>query len=164
MLKTIYRVILTSTLACFCATACKETSKRTVAPAKFEFKKEGHLSLFKADTDSLLAKIDIEIAETDYETQTGLMYRHSMRQNQGMLFIFEAMDYRSFYMKNTHISLDIIYLDHLGNVVSIQEHATPLDETSLPSTAPAQYVLEVNAGLAQHWSLSPGDHMTFTRD
>jgi uncharacterized protein len=71
---------------------------------------------------------------------------------------------RAFYMKNTYIPLDIIYLDKDNVIVSIQENAKPLDETSLPSGVPAQYVLEINGGLSQQWSIAVGDKMIFTKD
>jgi len=67
-------------------------------------------------------------------------------------------------MKNTYIPLDIIYLNKDKVIVNIQENAKPLDETALPSGVPAQYVLEINGGLSQQWSITVGDKMTFTKD
>lgn len=161
MLKEIYRIAIISGISCLCLTSCKNEDKKIVTPLKIEFKKEGDLTLYKSTSDSIITTLDIEIAETEYETQTGLMYRDSMKKHQGMLFIFPNMDYRSFYMKNTNIPLDIIYLDTDGFIVSFQENAKPLDETSLPSQVPAQYVLEVNSGLAEQWLLEIGDRMVF---
>ena len=68
---------------------------------------------------SLIAKFDIEIADDEYETQTGLMNRKSMKNDNAMLFIFPDMQMRAFYMKNTLIPLDIIYLDNNNTIVSI---------------------------------------------
>jgi uncharacterized protein len=144
-------------------TSCKK-EQRTVKPIVYKFKKEGELSLFKSTSDSLIAKFDIEIADNEYETQTGLMHRKSMANNKAMLFIFTDMRIRAFYMKNTYIPLDIIYLDKDSLIVSIQENAKPLDETSLPSGVPAQYVLEINGGLSQQWSIKVGDKMEFAID
>jgi len=144
-------------------TSCKKEQKE-VKPIVFEFKKEGKLSLFKSSSDSLIATFDIEIADNEYETQTGLMHRKSMTNSRAMLFIFPDMRTRAFYMKNTYIPLDIIYLDKDNVIVSIQENAKPLDETSLPSGVPAQYVLEINGGLSQQWSIAVGDKMIFTKD
>lgn len=143
-------------------TSCKEEEK-VIKPIEITFKKEGELKLFKGTSDSLITSFNIEIADDDYETQTGLMHRKSMEDNNAMLFIFPDMRTRSFYMKNTYISLDIIYLDNDNTIVSIQENAKPLDETSLPSEGPAQYVLEVNGGLSQQWSITAGDRMEFTK-
>jgi uncharacterized protein len=146
----------------FCFMYCKE-DKKVIKPIKIEFKKEGELSFFKSKTDSIITSFDIEIADTDYETQTGLMHRHSMQNNRGMLFIFPEMSLRSFYMKNTFLPLDIIYLDENKLIVNIQKNAKPLDESSLSSQVPAQYVFEINAGLTQKWSLKVGDRMQFTK-
>lgn len=143
-----------------CKDAPKTETKSLTQEVKFT--KEGELELLKADTDSIVAKLDIEIADDDYQTQTGLMYRRSMAENHGMLFIFDNMQMRSFFMKNTEFALDIIYLDSDKKIVSIQKNARPFDETSLPSSAPAQYVLEVNAGLSDKWMLEEGDEIRFT--
>ena len=60
-------------------------------------------------------------------------------------------------MKNTEFALDIIFINSKNEIVSIQKNAQPLDQTSLPSEAPAMLVLEVNAGLSDQWTLEPGD-------
>ena len=75
------------------------------------FKKEGELVIFKKTSDSTKIDLDIEISDNDYEIQTGLMYRTSMKSNQGMLFIFDDIRERFFYMKNTKIPLDLIYIN-----------------------------------------------------
>ena len=142
---------------------CKEEPKSVVAPMNIEFNKEGTLQLYKSGTDSIISSFDIELAEDEYETQTGLMHRGSMQNSQAMLFIFPNVQTRSFYMKNTLISLDIIYLNELKKVVSIQKNAKPMDETSLPSTAPAKYVLEINGGLSDQLHIKEGDSISFSK-
>lgn len=142
--------------------SCKEETK-TVKQKKVTFKKEGELQLIKASNDSIIQILDIEIADNEFETQTGLMYRDSMKENRGMLFVFPDSRPRSFYMKNTRFPLDIIYLDDNNTIVSFQENAQPLNENSLPSNAPAKYVLEVNAGLVKKWQLEVGDKMNYTK-
>lgn len=138
--------------------SCKEKTKNQESITKeVSFTKEGELTLKKAETDSIIATLDIEIADDEYQTQTGLMYRKSMLDNQGMLFIFENEQPRSFYMKNTEFSIDIIYINSDKKIVSIQKNAKPYDPTSLPSEGAAQYVLEVNAGLSNTWELEKGD-------
>lgn len=144
--------------------ACKKSQKKVVTTTPVTFTKEGELSIYNGKTDSLTAKLSIEIADSDYETQTGLMYRESMDANQGMLFIFPEEAMRSFYMKNTKIPLDIIYIDREKRIVSIQKNAQPFDESGLPSTAPAQYVLEVNAGLTDQWNVTQGDSIEYTKN
>ena len=76
---------------------------------------------------------------------------------QAMIFIFDDEIQRAFYMKNTQFDLDIIFISSDRKVVSIQKNAKSLDLTSLPSEGPAQYVLEVNAGLSDTWTLESGD-------
>ena len=142
-------------------TSCKQ-EKKNIKPIEIAFKKEGELTLYKSTTDTIISILDIEIADTDYDVQTGLMYRNAMQENQGMLFVFPTMIKRYFYMKNTRIPLDLIYLDNDKLIVSFQENASPLDESSLPSEVPAQYVLEVNAGLAEKWLLEIGDRMEYS--
>ena len=144
-------------ILCFNFSSCKDQEKEVKAVV-ITFKKEGELILKKKATDSIIKTLDIEIADDAYQTQTGLMYRDSMETHQGMLFIFPNSDYRSFYMKNTKIALDIIYLDANKSIVSIQKNAQPLNEASLPSDAPAKYVLEINAGLSDAWQLETGDY------
>lgn len=144
--------------------SCKKDQNRiTVKTEDITFTKEGQLSIINNSTKKVITKLDIEFAETAYETQTGLMYRNSMAQNQGMLFIFKDERPRSFYMKNTRIPLDIIYLDTNKEIVSFQENAQPLNKNSLPSNKAAKYVLEVNAGLVKQWQLKIGNFITFTK-
>ena len=157
-------VLALSSLLLLTTSSCKNEQKNEFKPLAVTFKKEGEISIFKAETDSLIAKFDLEIAETDYERQRGLMDRKSMEDNQAMLFIFPNMQMRSFYMKNTYIALDIIYLDDSNRVVSIQKNAKPLDESSLPSNAPAQYVLEINGGLSDQFGIQQNDYINFVRD
>lgn len=140
--------------------ACKE-EKKSVKQTEITFKKEADLTIFKIATDSTEIKLDIEIADTDYDIQTGLMYRSSMESNHGMLFVFDDVIERHFYMKNTQIPLDIIYLDANKKIVSFQKNAKPFDETSLPSNVPAKYVLEVNAGMVDAWSVKEGDSISY---
>ena len=144
----------------FSALSCKEKNK-TIKHTEVTFKKEGDLTIYKTASDSTQIKLDLEIADNDYEIQTGLMYRNSMKNNQGMLFVFDDYTERYFYMKNTKIPLDIIFIDTGKKIVSFQKNAKPFDETSLPSKVPAKYVLEINAGLMDTWNLKIGDSISF---
>lgn len=141
--------------------SCKE-EKKTIKQVEVTFKKEGELTIYKATSDSIVATLEIEIADTDYDIQTGLMYRSSMKKNQGMLFVFPNVIERYFYMKNTKIPLDLIFIDNNKTVVSFQQNAKPFDESSLSSNIPAQYVLEVNAGFVGEWNIKVGDHVTYS--
>ncbi|MEO1486425.1 MAG: DUF192 domain-containing protein [Bacteroidota bacterium] len=152
-------------LVCFLLViSCKTDSEKSIKTETIAFAKEGQLTISEAENETILAQLDIEFAESEYEIQTGLMYRNTMKKNQGMLFVFPNNDVRSFYMKNTNIPLDIIYINSEFKIVSFQKNAKPLDETSLNSRLPAKYVLEINAGLSDTWGLSEGDIVAFTRD
>lgn len=142
---------------------CKDASNRTLKTERISFQKEGELQIHSQVTDSLLAKLDIEFAETDYEVQTGLMYRESMEENQGMLFIFSEASVHSFYMKNTTIPLDIIFIDENLKIASFQKNTIPLNESGLTSQVPIQYVLEINSGLSDQWNLAVGNRVSFEK-
>jgi len=160
-LKASYKYILLF-LVLLSVLNCKEDKPRKAEDKVIvSFKKEGILTIKKADSDSIIKTLDIEIADNEYETQTGLMYRTQLETHQGMLFIFPDIDFRSFYMKNTKIPLDIIYIDEAKTIVSFQKNAKPFDETSLPSDAPAKYVLEIYGGLSDEWQLKVGDRIAF---
>ncbi len=144
--------------------ACQQSSKQNKAVQhasdQIGFTKEGTLII----SDSLgqpKARFDIEFARDDYERETGLMYRKTMQDNQAMLFIFKDEQPRYFWMKNTYIPLDIIYINAGKQIVSIAKNAQPMDETSLPSRLPAQYVLEIKAGLSDEYALQKGDKVSW---
>ncbi len=103
----------------------------------------------------------VEIADDDEERSKGLMYREKLAKNQGMLFIFPKEEPRTFWMKNTLISLDMIFADREGNIVSIQKQAKPCGTQPVcplyESYKPAKYVLEINGGLAAKLKLKVGE-------
>lgn len=148
--------------------SCKDNTQNSqsdsILQEEIQFTKEGTLTITAADTDTTrVDQLNIEIAETDYETETGLMYRNSMDQNQGMLFIFDEIRERFFYMKNTTIPLDIIYIKADKTIATIVEDAQPMQEENLPSGEPVKFVLEVNAGMSKRWGLKTGDTVDWTR-
>ena len=122
----------------------------------YMFKKEGELTI--SDSSSTLkAKIDIEIADTDYERQLGLMKRISMEEKQGMLFIFPSEAMQSFWMRNTLLSLDMIFINENKKIVTIHKNTKILSDQSYPSSAPAKYVLETIAGFTDKFGINVGD-------
>jgi len=121
--------------------------------------KEGEVTFLKSG--KTFRKIDVEIAENDTDRQKGLMFRPYLSDSVGMLFIFEEPTPQSFWMKNTMISLDIIYVDQNKKIVSIQKKAKPYSEESLPSFGDAQYVVEVNGGYCDKYGIQVGDTIVF---
>jgi uncharacterized membrane protein (UPF0127 family) len=102
----------------------------------------------------------VEVVETPEKQALGLMFRDSIPDDHGMLFIFPVEGMRSFWMKNTRIPLDIIYFDAGLKLVSVAEDARPCRTQrcpSYPSEGPAKYVLELNSGKAAELGLEPGD-------
>ena len=102
----------------------------------------------------------VEIADDDAERRDGLMWRESLAPDRGMLFDFKAEGPRSFWMKNTLIPLDIIYIAADGTVVSIAPMAMPKSEESLPSHGDALGVLEIAGGRAGELGIKPGDKVS----
>ncbi len=153
----------------FSFVACNSTEEEPVQPhtkhlneGQPQFKKEGTLNFLKPD-GSAIATIDIEIADNVAEQQQGLMNRSYMRNDQGMLFIFNEERPQSIWMKNTILPLDIIYVGANMKIVSIAENTQPFSEASIPSRGPAQYVVEVNAGYAAQYGLAPGITIDYKR-
>ena len=101
----------------------------------------------------------LELAATDKTRQHGLMHRQSLPSDRGMLFVFPDEAPRSFWMRNTLIPLDIVYLDAAGKVVSISQ-MKPLDETGVHSAGPAKYAIELNEGAAAKAGVKVGDVLT----
>ncbi len=99
----------------------------------------------------------VEIADNEASRETGLMNRRFMPADRGMLFEFPTEAPVIFWMKNTYIPLDLIFIGRDGAVVGIAANAEPLSETTIPSGAPCNAVLEVNGGVAASLGLKPGD-------
>lgn len=109
-------------------------------------------------------RFSVEVADDDASRARGLMFRDTMADDHGMLFIFPDERPRSFWMKNTRIPLDIIYIDRDLEVVSISADTPPCRSRtqrcpSYPSAGPARYVLEINGGRAAELGLEPGDRI-----
>lgn len=140
----------------------KESGRSEVRPTGPQFKKEGELYLVKAAGDTI-RKIDIEIADIESERTIGLMHRWSMPDTQGMLFIFEGEEPRSFWMHNTLMGLDILYIKQDGTIESIAKYCVPKSDKSIPSKGPALYVLELIEGFCDIHGVEVGDRIDFKR-
>ena len=106
---------------------------------------------------------DVELAVTPGERRNGLMFKETLEENSGMLFVFEGSGVHSFWMKNVPISLDIIWFDEGGRVVDVAENAQPCPEMPCPSIGSgkeANYVVEINGGAARRLGLKVGDKLT----
>jgi uncharacterized membrane protein (UPF0127 family) len=106
--------------------------------------------IFGADT------VVAEIAQSEEERARGLMYRETLAENAGMLFVFPESSVRSFWMQNTYIALDIAFMDPSFRIVDIQQ-MEPMTTDSHMSRAPAMYALEVNQGWFEAHGVEIGD-------
>lgn len=129
-----------------------QTTCETIGPPPQLF--ESHVRLI---TDQGPREFTVEFAVDRNAQARGLMCREEMAMDQGMLFLFDRVEPRSFWMRNTLISLDIIFIDAECRVLNIAANAVPLDETSLRSEGPAPMVLEINGGLSALLGIMPGD-------
>ena len=99
----------------------------------------------------------VEMAETDDERSRGLMFRKELPEGKGMLFDFKTDQMLGFWMKNTYIPLDMIFIRGDGRIARIAENTTPLSLDNVSSGSPARAVLEVIGGTARKLGLAPGD-------
>jgi uncharacterized membrane protein (UPF0127 family) len=102
---------------------------------------------------------NVEVARSERERERGLMYRRSLPQDQGMLFLFRSEQPVAMWMKNTYISLDMVFVSRKGRVVSIARNAVPLSETIIPSGGPVYAVIELAGGSADAIGLAVGDRV-----
>jgi uncharacterized membrane protein (UPF0127 family) len=101
----------------------------------------------------------VEMATTEQEKETGLMYRKELADGKGMLFDFSPEQEVSMWMKNTYISLDMIFIRADGRILKIAENTEPMSTRIIPSNGLAKGVLEVIAGTAQKYGIQPGDRV-----
>jgi uncharacterized protein len=103
----------------------------------------------------------VEIADTAGKRQMGLQYRQSLADDRGMIFLFPSESVQTFWMKNTPISLDMIFINRNRKIVGIVERAVPFSLDARSVTEPSQYVLEINGGLARRYGIQTGDSVRF---
>ena len=101
----------------------------------------------------------MDVADDNAERSQGLMHVESMPQSAGMLFIYERPQAARFWMKNTLIPLDMIFMDRTGTVTKVHENAVPLSERLINGGRDVQYVLEVNGGVSARLGIGPGDQL-----
>lgn len=138
-----HRLVLT--LAVLCALAGALQARPACDPARAELRGPFGTAAFS-----------VEIADDAEERARGLMFRERLAASAGMLFVYETAQPVAFWMKNTLIPLDMIFLDASGVVTKVHENAVPHDETSIPGEGDVLAVLEINGGLARRIGIAPG--------
>jgi hypothetical protein len=117
----------------------------------------------KKSSGETLVAIGIEIADTPERREIGLMGRPSVGDDQGMLFVFEERQPLSFWMENTIISLDMVFADADGTILTIHRNTIPYSRESYSSTAPGKFVLEVRGGWCDKFGVNVGDRLEWKR-
>lgn len=105
----------------------------------------------------------VEVADTPAKRELGLQYRKELGVDRGMIFLFAAEAPQTFWMKNTPISLDMIFINRDRKIVGIIEQTVPYSLESRSVGVPSQYVLEINGGLAKRHGIQSGDRVRFER-
>ena len=111
----------------------------------------------------LLYSIMIEIAETDSTRMRGMMQRDAFPEKTGMLFIFQQETERSFWMANTPVALDLLFINADSTVIDIHKYARPFSKENITSSGPARFVLEVQAGFVDSIGIIETDRVSWTR-
>lgn len=124
------------------------------------------LEKLRIDTAGGPRVLEVEVMRTDKDRERGLMFRKYLPKDRGMLFDFPREEPVLFWMKNTYIPLDMLFIDHTGRVISIKHNAEPLSETVIPSGGPTSGVLEINGGEADALGIKTGDivHNSFFKN
>ena len=111
------------------------------------------------ETASSQYRFDVEIADDPAERAEGLMYRQTLADNAGMLFLYPKPQPVEFWMKNTLLSLDIVFVRADGTIARIAANTTPMSEDLIPSGEPVRAVLEVNGGTMRELGVKVGDRL-----
>ncbi len=113
------------------------------------------------NSEDKIHKLMVYIADSNYKRKKGLMYIENLPINHGMLFEFDSPRIASIWMKNTHISLDILFIDENQTIIKIHNEAKPLNLKSITSKVKVKWILEVNGGLAKTLNINTGDRILF---
>ncbi|WP_185871086.1 DUF192 domain-containing protein [Blattabacterium cuenoti] len=130
-----------------------------------EFIRDG--DLYFIDRNSVIKKIEIEIAKKDSEKINGLKFRSSIKEDTGMLFLLrDQEEYKIINIKGVRKFLDIIYIDEYNTIIFIDKNVNPIKEMEIPDLYPSivKYVLEINAGMAEKWKIKEGFRVNYFLD
>ena len=161
-------------LVCVLCAGCRNKASRSDSSSPSTDVSDTHVTLSQetlelcftpnsTETNCLPHEFKVVLALTKEQQARGLMFvkDSELSEHQGMLFVFPDERPRAFWMHNTYVSLDIIYIDANKNVVSLVEDAPTLSDTPLPSIFPAKYVVEIRGGLAKKIGITIGSKAVF---
>lgn len=138
-------------------TGCRNDPPESTPAPVVPFREDGELT-FHRDGQPV-STIVVEIADTDSSRTRGLMQRPSMEENTGMLFVFPTSDYQSFWMANTQMSLDMLFVDTDSTVVEIHKYTRPLSDENIGGSRLSRFVVEVPAGYTDTHGIVEGDQI-----
>lgn len=157
------RVLIFSLLLFVTAGGCGNDKPEASGPATggqptIPFRKDATLAVLRGGEP--VVSVDVEIAATDSARTRGMMQREGFpTPTSGMLFLFETSEIQSFWMANTPVALDLLFIGPDSQIVDIHRYARPFSTESITSAAPARYVLEVPAGFADRYGVSEFDRV-----
>lgn len=125
--------------------------------------REAQCIITSSSDHSIKASFEVECPQTLEEKEKGLMFRKSLPLTHGMLFEYNPPAVVKFWMKNTEISLDILFVDEEGKVISIYKNRQPFDLTSFGPTVEIQAVLEIPAGSVENHNIKVGDLVSYDK-
>lgn len=128
-----------------------------LSPAAFAAAKAPQTQTLSVDAAKGAKTFQVEVVRDEKDRNRGLMFRRHMGSDHGMLFDYDPPVSIAFWMKNTYIPLDIIFIGADGRIIRIEENAKPLSLDHIPSGGPARGVLEINGGMAAKLGIGPGD-------
>ena len=161
-MRTYSDIVLILLLNFLCSQCRNNTSNNQIKEQQISFIQEGTLTLYNHENQKI-ATLNIEIADTPYELETGLMYRNSLEEQNGMLFIFDNDQMRNFYMKNTLIPLDLLFIDQNFEILHLYSNAEPYSTESISSQFPVKYVFEISGGLSSKLGIQKGMKIKYTK-
>jgi uncharacterized membrane protein (UPF0127 family) len=126
------------------------------------FTKQGELAFQKKDGKSIVT-IDIEIADDESKREVGMMGRSVMEERQGMLFILQEEQMATFWMRNCVLPLDMIFINKVGEIITICKNTTPFSDQTYSATELTLFVLEVNSGFTDKYDIKVGDRINWKR-
>ena len=147
------------------ALSCQDNpqpAETVVVTEEIQFRIDGTLDIIRMGGETLLT-LDIEIADTDSLRERGMMQRTSFPSDTGMLFLFDQETVQQFWMGNTPLSLDLVFIAADSQIVDVAKYATPYSDDPIISRVPAQFVLEVPAGFVDSRGLVEGDRVRWAR-
>jgi hypothetical protein len=144
-------VLAAATVLGGCAQQASESGE-SVGPA-------AQTEVLTVETRTGPVRLNVEIADDDAERARGLMFRESLADDRGMLFHFQEPEHASFWMRNTVLSLDIIFIGVDGRILNIADHTVPYSEAPIPAAGLTRGVLEIRAGRAAELGIRPGDRV-----